>query len=301
MAINKTFEIRLDMKKAVSNQPITVVQGDNGNVFVVTLTDNGVAVDVTGCRVLAVFSKPDGNTVEQDTDGHGITVGGDAGNEITIALYSGSFTVGTTHCELQIYSGSEYGTIVTSAKFNFECRSAIMNDETIQATVEYPVLAKLIQDCGTLKNDVQPDWSETDDTKHSYVRNKPTSFAPLAHAETHETGGNDPVTPIAHADRHASGGLDPVTPAAIGAVVKATATTTLSTANWAASGDAYTQTVSVAGVTANNDAIVSPAAASRTAYNEAGCWCSAQGAGTLTFTAESVPAAALSVAILILT
>lgn len=129
-----------------------------------------------------------------------------------------------------------------------------------------------------------------------------------AHAERHAAGGADAITPAAigaaaaaHAARHAAGGADAVTPAAIGAAQKATRTATLTTAGWAASGDAFTQQVNVTGVTAANDVIVSPAPASRAAYNEAGCYCSAQASGKLTFTCDAKPDAALTVNVLIIT
>ncbi|HWS30538.1 MAG TPA: hypothetical protein VN512_10580 [Clostridia bacterium] len=55
--ISKRFSVALDIKRAVSNRAFEVVEGDNGNIISVTLTDDGEAVDLTGCRLLAVFSK----------------------------------------------------------------------------------------------------------------------------------------------------------------------------------------------------------------------------------------------------
>ena len=63
------------------------------------------------------------------------------------------------------------------------------------------------------------------------------------------------------------------------------ATATLAAANWADN----TLTVAVAGVTASNDVIVSPAPASTLAWAKAQVYCSAQGAGTLTFTCTDTP------------
>lgn len=60
------------------------------------------------------------------------------------------------------------------------------------------------------------------------------------------------------------------------------------------------QSVSVAGVTANSILTVTYAPASHDAWLDAGVYCSAQGAGTLTFTCESVPTAALTANIVIL-
>ena len=75
-----------------------------------------------------------------------------------------------------------------------------------------------------------------------------------------------------------------------------TATATLAAASWSSK----QQTVSVTGVTASNIVVVSPAPASMLAYSEATVRCTAQGAGTLTFTCTDVPSADLTVNVLIL-
>ena len=59
------------------------------------------------------------------------------------------------------------------------------------------------------------------------------------------------------------------------------------------------QTVSgISGVTANSNVIVAPAPASQTDYTTAGILCTAQGAGTLTFSCTTVPASAITVNVL---
>ena len=71
---------------------------------------------------------------------------------------------------------------------------------------------------------------------------------------------------------------------------------TLAKGSWSSNA----QTVSVTGVTASNNVIVSAAPASREAYNDAEIYCSAQAAGTLTFKCGSVPAADVTVNVVIL-
>ena len=71
---------------------------------------------------------------------------------------------------------------------------------------------------------------------------------------------------------------------------------TLNAAEWSGG----VQTVSVAGLTASDSVIVTPAPASRDAYINADVRCTAQGAETLTFTAASTPAANMTVNIIIL-
>ena len=71
-------------------------------------------------------------------------------------------------------------------------------------------------------------------------------------------------------------------------------TATLTTAGWSSNA----QTVSVTGVTASNTVIVSPAPSSYADYCTCGVFCSAQSAGTLTFTCSETPPSALTVNVL---
>ena len=73
---------------------------------------------------------------------------------------------------------------------------------------------------------------------------------------------------------------------------------TLPASGWNA--NAKTQTVSVAGVTATANCIITAAPDSYMAYAEAGVRCTAQGAGTLTFACETVPTADVAANVLIL-
>lgn len=81
-------------------------------------------------------------------------------------------------------------------------------------------------------------------------------------------------------------------------------TVTLSSTGWTASGDVYTQTATVSGVSATEtkqEIHVTPDTASMTAYMEAGVYASAQAANQITFTASKVPTANLTVYALIKT
>ena len=73
----------------------------------------------------------------------------------------------------------------------------------------------------------------------------------------------------------------------------------LPTTGWSGTGP-YTYQVSAADVTATNDVLATPAPTSHEHYCECGVYASAQGSGTLTFTAKKVPTTALSVNVLIL-
>lgn len=232
--IKKTIPISLDLQR-VTAQPQsipTLVEGDNGNVLVITLTDDGVPVDMSGCKVLAVFSKvADGTTSEQDTQDHyvrlddvgitltgtpadadtitvtvsnggqslsavttvtggsvtvdetflerfpddgtyelvysdsdntwvygtaTVTIGGADHNILTVLLKTSSYGAGKNNCEIQIYSGDDFGTLVTTAQFNFDGRRGITNPDTIRRSGEYPILASLITQAQKALQDALP-------------------------------------------------------------------------------------------------------------------------------------------------
>lgn len=70
-------------------------------------------------------------------------------------------------------------------------------------------------------------------------------------------------------------------------------TATLTVSGWAADGNGnYTQTVSIAGVTASNDVLVAPANAQRDKYIEMGCEAISQSAGSVTFRCSDIKEAA---------
>jgi len=143
--VTKRFNVALDIKRSVSNREFEVVEDDNGNILHIALTDDGNAVDLTDCRVLAIFSKSTGTSSQDSAAAEGgIEIGGNGNNEITIRLFTASFAPGMVECEVQVYSGLEQKTLITSAKFNFNCRRGILNAETIKSTDEYPLLIDLI-------------------------------------------------------------------------------------------------------------------------------------------------------------
>lgn len=110
--------------------------------------------------------------------------------------------------------------------------------------------------------------------------------------------GTDYQAPIAAggitSDKLAAGA---VTAQKLASAVKSTAAlVTLAASEW--SGNQVT--VDVAGVTAENNIIVAPIESSRAAYLASGIRCTAQGAGTLTFAADSAPADDVAVNVLII-
>ena len=62
--VKKRFSIALDIADSGANREFTVVEGDSGNQLSILLTDGGDPVDLTGCRVVAVFSRSDGTSCQ---------------------------------------------------------------------------------------------------------------------------------------------------------------------------------------------------------------------------------------------
>lgn len=175
----KVFTVPLDIKQPTSaSDEWVVVAGDNGNEIHVVLTDDGEPVDLSGKTILAIFSKPDGSTSEQDSWGNGITVSGEDNNVVVIDLWPSSFGTGRLHiglvkCEIQVYYGDSLENLVTSANFTFKVRRAILNNETVEQTSEYPILSDLIRQVTEIGQGIQPDWEQNDPTKSAYIKNKP--------------------------------------------------------------------------------------------------------------------------------
>lgn len=80
-------------------------------------------------------------------------------------------------------------------------------------------------------------------------------------------------------------------PSDIGAASITTATATLEAGGWVDK----EQTVNVSGADVSNLVMVAPAPDSHVAYAEANIWCTAQNAGSLTFSCETVPSVAIVV------
>ena len=112
-----------------------------------------------------------------------------------------------------------------------------------------------------------------------------------------------------HNKRHLPDGADPITVQtgniSNGAVTAAKLAddakskgiaVTLTSGGWSSKA----QTVAVEGVTADNNVLIAAAPASRTAWNDAEVYCSAQGDGTLTFACSSVPTSDITANVVIL-
>ena len=234
----KDYSITLDMMRTLPFRPFEVVEGDTGNFLHVTLLNNGDAMDLSGCTIHVAFASSSGFAMQDETSG--IEKTAETGT-FDIALLPTAYGAGNVSADVQVYSGENGETLVTSTRFDFRCRKSLISGEIIRANSAYPPLVeaarvaneaaaaalaaaeRIDSDIGELN--VQADWSETDTAQDAYIRNKPAipstpasvGAAPASHASQHQQGGSDPVTPIPHASRHAAGGADALSPADIGA------------------------------------------------------------------------------------
>ena len=133
----KTFSLTLDMMRAMRSHPFEVVAGDTGNVLEVRLENDGAPVPLSGRYVCMVFRSGIG-TALQDTDS-GITLGEETGT-FSIALLPGSYGPGDVSADVQVYSGAARETLITSTRFTFRCRNALLSEETMRAQAAYPPL-----------------------------------------------------------------------------------------------------------------------------------------------------------------
>lgn len=106
--------------------------------------------------------------------------------------------------------------------------------------------------------------------------------------------------PLKHASRHTNSDLDLITPTDIGAASLVIKTITLTSSAWDTIN--LTQSINVTGISATEtDQIITPvpAMASQSAYYDAGILCTGQAANSLTFTADTIPTANLTVYVVI--
>ena len=112
-------------------------------------------------------------------------------------------------------------------------------------------------------------------------------------APTGEGGDIDATTLQGH-------NADYFMPKSDGAVKSVGVSVLLNTASWVQSGNVYVQTVAVAGAETNNNMLVAPSAQSWDKGIEFNVRATAQGVGTLTFTASKVPDVSLYMNVIVL-
>ncbi len=235
----KDYSITLDMLRTLPFRPFEIVEGDTGNVLHVTLLNNGDAMDLTSSKLCITFASSSGFAMQDETSG--IVKTEEAGT-FDIALLPTAYGAGNVSADVQVYSGEDDATLITSTRFDFRCRKSLISGDIILANSAYPPLVEATRianeaaasalaaaeridtDIGELN--VQADWLELDDASDAFIQNKPD--IPVVPSDI---GAAD----ASHAARHASGGADAVSPASILAARKSSlVNATLLAANWQA-------------------------------------------------------------------
>ncbi|MBU5425022.1 phage baseplate upper protein [Tissierella pigra] len=144
----KEFDIILDIKKYKKIEEIEVVQGDlDTNQLNITIYDGLNLYSLENLNIEIAFAKSDGTTVlqsSQDED-NPIIIEGD---KIICTLKTNTIaSPGKVLAEVRLLEDTR---LLTSTRFELYVRKAIVNDETIESTNEFPILNKLINDVGDI-------------------------------------------------------------------------------------------------------------------------------------------------------
>lgn len=142
----------LDIKKP----PVTrlkIVNGDTANRFVIQITEDNdnVTLDTTLHKIVAVFTRADGQVYTQDGN-TGVTF--TSTGEVTINVRPASFRTGTNKVTLQIYkressSATEYPLLLTTQSQPFNARAAAIPESGApNAPSQLPMLEQIIHDAG---------------------------------------------------------------------------------------------------------------------------------------------------------
>ena len=131
----------------------------------------------------------------------------------------------------------------------------------------------------------------------SALQSVPSTYRTASAQDTIDNGKQAKIIASGLLKGNGSGGVSAAVKGTDYAAPSVGVSATLTASGWNA--NAKTQTVSVAGVTATANCIITAAPDSYMAYAKAGVRCTAQGAGTLTFACETVPTADVAANVLI--
>lgn len=149
----KRFNIELDIKKRNFNELFQVVQGDyDTNVLEIQLYNDTTKYDLTDLIVEIAFRKADGTTVVQ-TETSGVSIISAFDGKIECVLKTNTIAaIGRVTAEVRVL-GTE-NKLLTSTTFDFIVREAIVSDETIESTNEFPVLTEMVNTVNQITEEV---------------------------------------------------------------------------------------------------------------------------------------------------
>jgi len=277
----KTFSLAIDMVRTIGQPPFEVVAGDTGNLLCISLTNDGIPVDLTGAYTCVIFRSSIGTALQDDTNGLMLS---DATGEFTLQLLPESYGAGDVSADIQVYTGKSRETLITSRRFTFRCRNALLNDKTMQANGTYPPLISATHAAteaaaialaaaernGDMRIDIYDEDHDgvverADHANHASTSDM-LSMKSLSYFATAESvaaisleslGGAEAL----HAEQHKPGGDDPITPADIGAAyLSSMLNATLSADAWTGTAAPYRYALQLPAIHENSVVELLPAA-----------------------------------------
>jgi hypothetical protein len=153
MALKKPYEFTLDLKSENSLSLPNIVSGDTGNVFIIHIKDDDVAVDLTDARVRLVITNKDGQGA-QDTEvsPSGIDMSEAASGTLTIDVFSTMISNGVNTGCVEVYTtvDDQWDTLSTTNDFNFTATNSPSEKATaypslVQAEARFKALLAELQ------------------------------------------------------------------------------------------------------------------------------------------------------------
>jgi hypothetical protein len=143
---SNTYTATLDIKRRTPQRPL-IIEGDAGVLLDLSLTDDGVAMDITGLYARCVFRRSDGRTVlvSESDDPCPMTVTKSTGR-IVITVPRTCFRDGDNFLQVQILDGDPDSGTCLSSTFPLLLRAynCLLTNEAVEESVEFPILEWLI-------------------------------------------------------------------------------------------------------------------------------------------------------------
>lgn len=171
---SKTYAITLDMFKDSYVDAPTLVCGDSGNVFTITLVDGSVAFSVTGCDIVVTISSKSGfRQLTNGTDAN-VTI---SDNVLTVTLPEGCYDIGANVCDVAVYSTDGTDSYkVTSAWFLFTGRASLSDGTASDNAVGLDVLHALISAIENVTASATTLGPQDDATASASITNQSMAF-----------------------------------------------------------------------------------------------------------------------------
>lgn len=164
----KNYSIQVDLKNKIPTIPITLVQGDvSSNIFNISITEDGSAVDLTGSTVTITMQKPDNTVVV----GNCTLISPTNGTIQYICGTNDIAAIGTVTFTISIYNN---GAKVTSTQGKFKVISELDNGQAAQSTTSYGVLDNLIAQVNSSENTRQANEAIRQSNENTRLSNETT-------------------------------------------------------------------------------------------------------------------------------